>query len=250
MMSDLHFDPMADPKLVNRLAAAEPGQWRAVLESSDDTSLGQYGRDSNWMLLRSALRQMAETLPNPVFVIVSGDFLAHGFRRTFDAAASDHSDAAYRVFVRKTMQFLAQQLRQSFPAAPILPALGNNDDVCGDYQLQPGGPFLADALPILHTLLGGDATGIDQNWTSYGNYSMAVGGVTVRSRRIPISSRSITVMPAARRATPTRDERRSLGSRPSWPQQDRRKSPSGWCITYRRGSTAMRPFAKGPAPTV
>jgi hypothetical protein len=181
MMSDLHFDPMADPKLVNRLAAAEPGQWRGVLESSDDTSLGQYGRDSNWMLLRSALRQMAETLPNPVFVIVSGDFLAHSFRRTFDAVASDHSDAAYRVFVRKTMQFLAQQLRQSFPAAPILPALGNNDDVCGDYQLQPGGPFLADTLPILHTLLGGDATGIDQNWTSYGNYRIAVGGVRVLS---------------------------------------------------------------------
>jgi len=175
----LHFERLT--KLVNRLAAAEPGQWRAVLESSDDTSLGQYGRDSNWMLLRSALRQMAETLPNPVFVIVSGDFLAHSFRRTFDAAASDHSDAAYRVFVRKTMQFLAQQLRQSFPAAPILPALGNNDDVCGDYQLQPGGPFLADTLPILHTLLGGDATGIDQNWTSYGNYRIAVGGVRVLS---------------------------------------------------------------------
>jgi hypothetical protein len=91
------------------------------------------------MLLRSALQQMKDTLPDPAFVLVPGDFLAHGFRRAFDAAASDHSDAAYRIFVQKTMQFLAQQLEQTFPNKPILPALGNNDDLCGDYQLQPRG---------------------------------------------------------------------------------------------------------------
>src|SRR5436190_1922284 len=112
VMSDLHFDPMADPRLVDQLAAAEPEQWSAVLDSSDDRSLGLYGRDSNWMLLRSALQQMAETLPNPAFVLISGDFLAHGFRSEFDAAAKDHSDAAYRSFVRKTMQFLGQQLER------------------------------------------------------------------------------------------------------------------------------------------
>src|SRR5438105_11581410 len=121
VISDLHFDPMADPRLVDQLAAAEPEQWSAVLDNSSDRSLGRYGRDSNWMLLRSALRQMAETLPKPAFVLISGDFLAHGFRQEFDAAAKDHSDAAYRVFVRKTMQFLGLQLEQYFPATPILP---------------------------------------------------------------------------------------------------------------------------------
>ena len=141
IISDLHFDPMADPKLVDRLAAVEPEGWQAVFDSSSERSLGRYGRDSNWPLLQSALRQMKETLPVPAFVLVPGDFLAHNFRREFDAAAGDHSDAAYRMFVRKTMQFLALQLEQSFPDVPILPALGNNDEVCGDYQLQPGGPF-------------------------------------------------------------------------------------------------------------
>ena len=111
-MSDLHFDPMADPRLVDQLAAAEPELWSAVLDSSSDRSVGRYGRDSNWMLLRSALQHMAETLPKPAFVLMSGDFLAHDFRREFDAAAKDHSDAAFRIFVQKTMQFLAQQLEQ------------------------------------------------------------------------------------------------------------------------------------------
>jgi hypothetical protein len=181
-MSDLHFDPMADPRLVDQLAAAEPEQWSAVLDGSVDRSLGRYGRDSNWMLLRSALQHMAETLPKPAFVLVSGDFLAHRFRPEFDAAATDHSDAAYRVFVRKTMQFLGQQLEQTFPATPILPALGNNDEECGDYQLQPGGPFLADTLPILHRLVGSaGGPGFDRDWRSYGNYSARVDGIRVLS---------------------------------------------------------------------
>jgi hypothetical protein len=114
-MSDLHFDPMADPQLVDRLAASEPSQWRNILDSSGDASLGRYGRDTNWRLLQSALQQMKETLPAPNFVLLSGDFLAHDFRREFDSAAGDHSDAAYRVFVRKTMQFMRSSSKHHFP---------------------------------------------------------------------------------------------------------------------------------------
>lgn len=44
VMSDPHFDPMADPQLVDRLAASEPEQWREFLDSSGDASLGRYGR--------------------------------------------------------------------------------------------------------------------------------------------------------------------------------------------------------------
>ena len=182
VMSDLHFDPMADPRLVDQLAAAEPEQWSRVLDSSSDRSLGRYGQDTNWSLLRSALSQMAETMPHPAFALISGDFLAHDFRKEFNAAASDHTDTAYRVFVRKTMQFLAQQLEQTFPATTILPALGNNDEECGDYQLQPGGPFLADTLPSVRRLVGSaGGPGLDRDWQSYGNYSARAGGVRVLS---------------------------------------------------------------------
>jgi sphingomyelin phosphodiesterase acid-like 3 len=182
VMSDLHFDPMADPRLVDQLAAEEPEQWREVLERSDDKSLGRYGRDANWPLLRSAFQQMRETLPDASFVLISGDFLAHNFRREFDAAASNHSDAAYRAFVRKTMQFLSLQLSQALQRTPILPALGNNDEDCGDYELQPGGPFLADTLPTLHALIGNaGAPDVDHNWVTYGNYSAKVAGIRVLS---------------------------------------------------------------------
>jgi sphingomyelin phosphodiesterase acid-like 3 len=105
---------------------------------------------------------------------------AHNFRREFDTAAADHSDAAYRLFVRETIQFLALQLEQTFPDTPILPALGNDDLYCGNYQLQPQGPFLADTLPILRALVGTLVSlGFDRNWMSYGNYSAAVHGLRI-----------------------------------------------------------------------
>ena len=116
VMSDIHFDPMAEPGLVDRLAAAEPAQWPAIFDRAGDQNPARYGSDTNWLLLRSALQQMKQTLPRPALVPLPGDFLAHRFHHKFDAAASDHSDAAYRRFVRRTMQFLALQFEGDFPA--------------------------------------------------------------------------------------------------------------------------------------
>jgi sphingomyelin phosphodiesterase acid-like 3 len=114
----------------------------------------------------------------PCFCRLPGDFLAHNFRRQFDAAAANHSEAAYRQFVHKTMQFLALQLERTFPDTAILPALGNDDSYCGNYQLQPQGPFLADTLPIFRALVGALASlGFDRSWMSYGNYSVTVRGL-------------------------------------------------------------------------
>jgi sphingomyelin phosphodiesterase acid-like 3 len=177
MVSDLHFNPMAEPPLVDRLAATEPGEWRAIFEGTGSRSPSRYGADTNWPLLRSALQQMKETLPHPAFLLLPGDFLAHHFRAQFDAAARDHSDSAYRGFVVKTMRFLADEIVHTFPNTPVLPVLGNNDAECGDFRLQPNGPFLADTLPILRGLVGGNGKpGFDQSWTSYGNYSAILPG--------------------------------------------------------------------------
>ncbi len=177
LLSDVHFNPMADPHLVDRLAAGSPAEWPAILDASTDKSLGRYGADTNWHL-HSALEQMGTALPHPIFVLIPGDFLAHHFRDQFNAVARDHSDPAFRGFVDKTMRFLALEIEAVFPNTPILPALGNNDEVCGDFKLQPGGPFLTDMLPVMRGLVGGRINrDLGRDWTRYGNYSAAVPGV-------------------------------------------------------------------------
>lgn len=174
IVSDLHFNPMADPSLVDRLAAADPRQWPAILAAGKNRGLGRYLADTNWRLLRATLRQMKAVLPDPAFVLIPGDFLAHRFRHKFDAAAQRHSDAEYRSFVEKTMRFLTERITAAFPGRPILPALGNNDAECGDYKLASGGPFLAATLPLLRRMLGGaSGKGIARDWREGGNYEVA-----------------------------------------------------------------------------
>ncbi|HEV2301386.1 MAG TPA: metallophosphoesterase [Stellaceae bacterium] len=172
-LSDIHFDPMADPSLVDRLNAAAPEDWAKIFASSSDKSLGRYGRDTDWPLLSSALSAMKEALPHPDFVVMTGDFLAHSFRVHFDLTARNHSDAAYRAFIERTMRFLALQLERAFPKTPILPVLGNNDSYCGDYRLTPGGAFLKDVEPTMRGLLGGAAgAGFAGHWRGLGNYAV------------------------------------------------------------------------------
>lgn len=171
-VSDIHFDPLADPSLADQLAAAPAEGWPAIL-ARGKTAPSRFGEDTNWPLLHSALERMRAVLPQPAFVLAPGDFLAHRYREKFDKSASDHSDAAFRGFVGKSMQVVAGRLRAAFPETPILAALGNNDADCGDYRLQPGGPFLADTLPIVRGLLrGAPGPEFDADWSALGNYDV------------------------------------------------------------------------------
>ena len=143
VLSDLHFDPFTQPRLVDHLAAAPPDRWRAIFATGEATAPSGPGTDTNDALLESTLDGAHEAVPDPRVVIISGDFLAHDFRAKFDRTAKVHDDAAYHVFVDKTLGFLAWELQTAFPRAHLLPVIGNNDSYCGDYQSTPHDPFLA-----------------------------------------------------------------------------------------------------------
>lgn len=172
VLSDIHFNPFADTTLVDGLATTEPRHWASILANST-TRMSGYGADTDWNLLQSALTAMAAQ-PKPDAVLIPGDFLAHRFRALFDASATDRSNAAYRAFVLKTMRFLALELEAHFPKTPILPALGNNDSFCGDYELRPGGAFLAGTAGIVARMIGPEAgDAFRRSWQALGNYVVA-----------------------------------------------------------------------------
>ena len=176
LLSDIHLNPIADKTLTDRLAVAPPEQWVPILDQGVERH-SAYGEDSDWKLMRAAFAAM-KAQPKPDAVVITGDFLAHRFRALFDATAADHSDAAFHRFTIATMGFIALQLRATFPTTPILTVLGNNDDDCGEYVLQPGGSFLADTAPIAASLAG--AAGDDafrQSWRTLGNYIVPLPGV-------------------------------------------------------------------------
>jgi sphingomyelin phosphodiesterase acid-like 3 len=145
VISDIHFNPFLHPDLLEALVEQPASEWARILESSLSGSVSQYGSDSNYPLLKSAFAAAAKTCPHPDFILYVGDSLAHNWRSQYDklAARSSRADpAAYRSFTAKTVEFVALEFRRHSPGISVLPAIGNEDAYCGDYEVQPAGPFL------------------------------------------------------------------------------------------------------------
>ena len=53
-----------------------------------------------------------------------------------------------------TSNYVAEAIALSLPGKPIILALGNNDSDCGDYQIDPGGPYLAATRETVRRLAG------------------------------------------------------------------------------------------------
>jgi hypothetical protein len=162
-LSDVHFDPLADPQIVDRLAAAPVAQWAAIL-ASGSAKFSAFGQDTSWPLFSSVLQASEKIEPKPAFTIVTGDLLAHHFRERFNAAATLHDDDAFRSFVRKTAEFATLEIKQNSGGAPLIVALGNNDSDCGDYAVQPSGRFLSDSAGFVSNT---------RSYRQWGSYSMA-----------------------------------------------------------------------------
>lgn len=143
-ISDIHFTPFYDSTLAKRLIAADYPRWFAIFRSSSARGAGTYGEETGFPLLESTLQSMRRDAPNPGYVILTGDLLAHNYRGTYNLYAADKSDSAYDRFVYKTLGFLVSRINAYFPRTPVLPALGNNDSYSGNYSIGPRSRFLAD----------------------------------------------------------------------------------------------------------
>lgn len=147
-ISDIHFNPFADKSLLPALMAAPVDQWEKIFQRSQNKRLAPYGEDTNFPLLMSTLSAAKGTRYD--YVLNTGDNLAHRFRSKFDDAKGDPGD--YRKFVSKTLLFVDHMLKKSFPGVPLIYTFGNDDSVCGDYQLTPHSDMLAQVgrdLPLV-----------------------------------------------------------------------------------------------------
>jgi hypothetical protein len=175
-VSDIHFNPFADPALIAKLEAADVAQWDAILASSTPATFSTAGSDINDALLRSAIAEMKKQISSPAFVLISGDFLAHKFDQTYQQSATDKSPAAYTAFVTKTIAYVAEQFRRAYPGVPLYPTLGNNDSDCGDYAVAPDSVFLANFRDVWKPLVR--SRSFDRRFPTGGYYHADVPALT------------------------------------------------------------------------
>ena len=101
------------------------------------------------LCFHSSLQAMKARQPDAKFMAVSGDLMAHAFTCRYSTLFPGSAPADYQAFVLKTLSFVVAELRATYPGMPIYAGLGNNDSGCGDYQLDAGSEFLAQAGRII-----------------------------------------------------------------------------------------------------
>ncbi len=162
-LSDIHFDPFTacvgwrkgkTCSVVDKLRAAPASEWRRIL-STQDTVQPAFNRDTGYVLLQNSLREAAlkAKLYHPDMVLVLGDSLAHEFHFKYKAYSRDTSQAGYRHFVLKTLEFLNIMLRETFPQQDVVMLTGNNDTYSKNYYSEPDGAFFHDAGSLWSSLL-------------------------------------------------------------------------------------------------
>lgn len=154
MISDIHLDPFHDPAKFARLRSSPVRDWAKILDAPESPNQAREyeslqktcrarGVDPDWDLFSESLRAERAQQPEPLFITVSGDLMAHDFECRFHTLAPGLSPSDYTAFTEKTVAFVALQFRLAFPRVPVYLALGNNDSSCGDFQETPHSAFLA-----------------------------------------------------------------------------------------------------------
>jgi sphingomyelin phosphodiesterase acid-like 3 len=187
MLSDIHLDPFHDPGKFARLRKASVNDWQDILDeaysptqAADFAKLqatcGAKGVDTPIELLESTLAAARKQNPDPLFITLSGDLMAHQFDCRFRTLAPQATPAEYSAFAAKTVDFVALMLWKSFQNTPIYVALGNNDSSCQDYREDPNSSFLkADAHSFAaSTKTPASRFAVLKEFSQYGDYSVSL----------------------------------------------------------------------------
>lgn len=185
-LADLHFDPFiachsvkSSPcPLIVKLRELPVTAWSKILMESD-ISLQLYRQDSTYSLIASALQEAkkAGDAANSQFVIILGDFFGHEFRQYYRKYTHDHSASGYHNFIKKTLIFLSNEIRKTFPAIDVYMVVGNNDSYQNDYYANPQGPFFHDAANLWSRFIRETASSqkMQKEFSNAGYYAIDIG---------------------------------------------------------------------------
>lgn len=126
--SDVHLDPFYGTKDAKKYKENAPCQ------NSDAPPYSAYGCESNEALVVSSIWNAAQSMPNPDFILFTGDATRHS-----TSSVGTGSEDVVEKMVHKTIQFIYDTVNTYFPDVPVLSLppldLGNNDFE-DDYKIE------------------------------------------------------------------------------------------------------------------
>lgn len=140
--SDIHFDPYYDTTLIINLINADYTDWESIFLKSEIRSFSQYGSDTDYPLFISSMEEMKLRIPEPDFIIITGDFMSHNFNEEFEQYSGSDNKDSLNSFIEKTIRFVTSVINRYYPETTIYPSVGNDDSYCGNYMIEPEGAFL------------------------------------------------------------------------------------------------------------
>ncbi len=85
-ISDIHFNPLANPTLFPQLVAQPASQWQSIFaanQSANPVPPATFGADANYSSLVLALAALKQNLGSSPVVLLSGDMLGHDLSQCF-----------------------------------------------------------------------------------------------------------------------------------------------------------------------
>lgn len=151
ILSDIHYDIEYDPNSNSTSSCHNDSK-----SFSPSQNYVQSYCDSSYSLILSTLLQMQSIDPNPEFILLTGDLLAHSTMKLEVNGVLDPE--RNKQIVHSALQNLSDTLIQFFPYTQMLPTIGNNDAY--NHYYMPEGYFKYEYLNFMYTL-----------WQKHGNIS-------------------------------------------------------------------------------
>lgn len=185
VFSDIHFNPFYDPSLFEALDASDVGQWERIFRTSGIKAPSTWGEDTNYPLLALALSNIGQNRGASPLIIFTGDILGHGlplqyYEKSKRSPFNEADVAAMKVFLRKTVAFVLQQVRASVGDIPVMFVLGNADSYAD--ILPPDSSFFSDTAELYYTEFLGvaaDHQTFIADFTNGGYYAAEPPGMNV-----------------------------------------------------------------------
>ncbi len=197
LMSDIHFDPFRDPAKAERLAAAQEGEWNGILREENSPNqkeafdalqktCHETSVDTPYSLLQSSLAAMKAKAPDARFALVSGDLVVHSLACRFHTLLPGKSEEDYKAFVAKLTRYVLNQTRLSLKGVQIYAALGNNDNACRDYAIDPADNYFHETRAAVLDWLppGPERQSAFADYSQMGDYAVTMAAPMQRTRLI------------------------------------------------------------------